>query len=174
MGHTHGHGTKEEQEEARKKEMKVGLTNDKATIGGVAGVGAGAAAGAAIGSVVPGVGTAFGAVVGGTIGAVTGALGGAAIGSAIDAREEEAYWRKHYSVRPYAKDVDWNVLEPAYRYGWEARARHAPTTTWDEVEPELGRDWAHARGGSRLEWPQARDATRDAWERISTTVKLER
>lgn len=172
MAHTHG--TKQEQEEARKKEMKTGLTNDKAQIGGVAGVGAGAAAGAAIGSVVPGVGTAFGAVVGGAVGAVTGALGGAAIGAVIDAREQEAYWRKHYSVRPYAKDIDWDVLEPAYRYGWEARARHPATKTWDEVEPQLGRDWAEMRGNSRLGWPEARDASRDAWDRVSASVKLDR
>jgi hypothetical protein len=160
----HTKGSHEEQEKKRKHDMKVGLTADKAQIGALAGTGAGIAAGAAIGSIVPGLGTAIGAAIGGTIGAVTGALGGTAIGSAIDAKEHEAYWREHYVARPYSKDYDYAMLEPAYRHGWEARSRHDAKTGWDDVEPDLSRDWDSNRGPTGLEWKDARHASRDAWD----------
>lgn len=46
-----------------------------------------------------------------------------------------------------------------------------PGRSFDEFEPELGRDWASKRGSSTLEWDGAKHATRDAWQRVSDTAE---
>jgi len=42
---------------------------------------------------------------------------------------------------------------------------------FEDVEPDLARDWAVSRGASRLEWEDAKHATRDAWTRLSDRVE---
>jgi len=134
------------------------------------GVGIGAAsagaAGAAIGSVGGPVGTAVGAVVG----AVVGAYAGKGVAEAVDPTVEDAYWRDNYRSRPYAEpDTTYDDFAPAYRYGWESRSRYAGRS-FDEVEPDLARDWASDPTRSRLSWDRARLASRDAWDRIERAV----
>ena len=133
---------------------------------GVGGAG-GAAAGAAIGSaVLPGVGTAVGALIGGVAGAVTGNIAA----EYVDPAEEERYWEKNYSSRPYYEEgVTFNEYQPAYRYGVESATRH-PDENFDAVEKRLSRNWSRYRGeDSTLGWAKARDAVRDAYDR---TLKL--
>jgi hypothetical protein len=133
-------------------------------IGAVAGAAAaGAAAGAAGGPV--------GAVVGAVAGGIVGGLAGKSIAESIDPTAEDAYWRENHASRPYYEpsttyDED---LAPAYRHGWESRARYADRS-FDEVEPDLGRDWDSVKSGSRLNWDRAKHATRDAWDRIEHSV----
>jgi hypothetical protein len=95
------------------------------------------------------------------------------IDALVNPEEEDAYWAEHYATRPYAAaDRGYEAYRPAYRYGWESRARHhASGRTYDELEPELERDWEHHRGGSRLTWADARHATRDAWHRIERRAR---
>ena len=38
---------------------------------------------------------------------------------------------------------------------------------FDEIEPDLSRDWNTARGTSSLTWDRAKHATRDAWDKLS-------
>ena len=138
-----------------------------AVAGGAAGgIAGGAAAGAAMGGMTGPVGAAVGAVVG----AVAGALAGKGIANAADPVAEEAYWRDNYSSRPYATGSSYEEYRPAFGYGVDAYSRY-PGRTFDEVEPELGRDWSSKRGNSSLEWNRAKHATRDAWQRISDTVE---
>lgn len=131
------------------------------------------------------VGTGVGAAVAGTAGAAlgamagpAGALAGAAIGSAIggaighsageaiDPTVETEYWRANYSGRPYiVAGSSYADYEPAYRTGWEARARN-DGRTFEEVEGDLGSDWDRNRGESSLDWERAREASRDAWDRV--------
>lgn len=139
-----------------------------AVAGGVAG-GAmgGAAAGAAAGGLTGPVGAALGAVAG----AVVGAVAGKGVGKAIDPKAEDTYWRDNYSSRPYVTpDAKYDDYSPAYRHGVDAYSRY-PDRSFDEVEPELGRDWGRARGTSSLDWDNAKHATRDAWHRLSNTVE---
>ena len=42
--------------------------------------------------------------------------------------------------------------------------------SFDEVESDLGRDWANARGKSNLGWDHAKNASRDAWDRASRSL----
>lgn len=138
-----------------------------AVLGGAAGgIAGGAAAGAAVGGMTGPVGIAVGAVVG----AVAGALAGKGIASAADPVAEDAYWRDNYSDRPYAGGLEYDEYRPAYGYGVDAYTRY-PNRTFDEFEPELGRDWDTKRGSSSLDWGRAKHATRDAWQRVSDAAE---
>jgi hypothetical protein len=132
-------------------------------LGAGAGMVGGTVAGAAIGSVVaPGLGT----VVGAAVGAIAGAFVGKGVAEAIDPSTEDQYWGAEYPKRPYYDGgISYDEMRHAYRYGWEARARH-PGRTFDEAESELRQGWADAHQGSRLEWRHVRNAARDAWQRV--------
>ncbi|HEX7890588.1 MAG TPA: hypothetical protein VF522_14600 [Ramlibacter sp.] len=135
-----------------------------AVVGGVAG---GVAGGAAAGAVVGGMTGPVGAAIGAAVGAAAGALAGK---HKADPAIEDAYWRDNYASRPYIKSgATYDDYEPAYRYGWDAQSRHAGRS-YDEVEPELARDWGTARGKSSLEWEHAKHATRDAWHRVERAL----
>lgn len=129
------------------------------------GVGAavgGAAAGAAAGTVVGPVGTILGAAVG----AIVGGLAGKGVAEVIDPTIEEAYWRDNFKARPYAENASsFDDYGPAYGYGVSSYTKY-PGRSFDDVEADLSRDWNGARGASKLQWDEARQATRDAWERI--------
>lgn len=134
------------------------------------GVGAalgGAAAGAATGTVAGPVGT----VIGAAVGAIVGGLAGKGVAEAIDPTVEEAYWRDNFAERSYVGDqANFDDYGPAYRYGLDAHANY-PGKDFDAIESDLSRDWSSSRGNSRLEWNDAKHATRDAWKRVSDTVE---
>lgn len=156
----------------RSKTIKDEKSRPVATgVGAVAGGAAGGiAGGAAAGAAVGGMTGPVGAAVGAAVGAVAGALAGRGIANAVDPVAEDAYWRENYSNRPYASGLDYDEFRPAYGYGVDAYTRY-PGRTFDEVEPELRRDWSSRRGSSSLEWERAKHATRDAWQRVSDTVE---
>lgn len=127
----------------------------------------GVAAGALAGTVAGPVGT----VVGAAVGAIAGGLAGKGIAEAVDPTAEEGYWRENYSSRPYVRSgARFDDYGPAYRYGVESY-RQSNGHSFDEIEPDLKRDWSHARGTSNLSWDKAKDATRDAWQRVSNAVE---
>jgi hypothetical protein len=134
-----------------------------AAAGGAAGIGGAIAAGAVMGTAAGPIGTAVGAAVGG----VVGGLIGKGVAEGVNPTVEETYWRENYSSRPYvAKGAKYEEYAPAYRYGWEGRRRYEGKR-FDEVEADMAREWYQSRGTSKLDWDQARQASRDAWERIS-------
>ncbi len=139
-----------------------------AALGGAAGgVAGGAAAGAAVGGMT------------GPVGAVVGAAAGAAIGAIagknlvdVDPPVEDAYWRENYASRPYASGASYDDFGPAYHHGITAFGKyHGQGRSFDEIEPDLARDWTGARGTSTLDWERARPASRDAWQRLSDRVE---
>ena len=110
-----------------------------------------------------------GAAVGAAVGAVAGAIAGRM--AKADPEAEDAYWRDNYTGRPYVEQgSSYDDYSPAYRYGVDAYSRY-PNRSFDEVEPELSRDWGTTRGRSSLEWERAKHATRDAWQRVSDKVE---
>ena len=133
---------------------------------GVGALAGGMAAGAVAGSVAGPVGTVIGAVVG----AVAGGMAGKAVAEQIDPTVEDAYWRDNYASRPYAGGSSYDDYGPAYRYGVESY-RSRPSATFDEAEAGLAEGWAKAKGTSKLAWNDAKNATRDAWHRVSDTVE---
>ena len=135
------------------------------------GTGAGGAGGAAAGAAIGGaVGGPPGALVGGAIGAVAGGLAGKGAAEKVNPTVEDAYWRDNYSSRPYVRDrASYDEYQPAYRVGWESATEHRGRR-FDEVEPEIEKRWSTSRGNSRLEWSDARNAARDAWDRVERAM----
>lgn len=127
-----------------------------AALGGVA---AGAATGALAGPI--------GAVVGAAVGAVMGGLAGKDVAEMADPTREDAYWRANYKQRPYVeRGASFDDYGPAYGFGIKSIGQY-PGRMWEDVEPDLSRDWAANRGASRLEWDSAQHAVRDAWHRVN-------
>ena len=130
------------------------------------GVGAagGAVAGAMIGTAVGG---PVGTMVGGAVGAATGALTGQGVAEAVNPTVEDGYWRENYVKRDYVeRNRPYTDYQPAYRYGWESRARLGDRT-FKDVEGDLEKGWETAKGESKLAWTEAKLATRDAWHHIT-------
>jgi hypothetical protein len=124
----------------------------------------GAATGAGVGAVVAG---PIGAVIGGVLGAVVGGAAGHAAGEAVNPTVEREFWSRNFQSRPYYKSgKPYSEYEPAYRFGWESAGREDYAgKKFDEVEPELLRDWSGSAGATDP-WTDARDATHDAWLRV--------
>lgn len=138
-------------------------------VGTAAGAVAGAvAAGAAAGTLAAGpIGTAVGAA----LGAVAGGLAGKGIAEMIDPTVEDRYWKDNYSSRSYVPSgASFNDYGPAYRYGYETYPKYHGRT-FDEVEPELSRDWERAKGSSRLTWNEAKYATKDSFKRVGDAIE---
>lgn len=89
----------------------------------------------------------------------------------IPSQELEAqnrYWREHFRSEPYyAQGKDFSAYEPAYRLGIEARNEH-PNKQFAEVEDTLRSQYEagqQGQGQRELDWTQARQAVRAAWDR---------
>jgi len=137
-----------------------------AAAGAAAGVVGAAATGAAMGTTTGPIGAAAGAA----IGAAVGGLVGKDLAEQFDSSDEESYWRDNYATRPYVRKGDhFEEYAPAYRYGWESYNRHVGRK-FDDNEIDLQRGWDDVKGKSRLTWEQARQASRDAWNRIASRV----
>ncbi len=139
------------------------------------GTGVGAVAGGATGAAIGAAGGPVGVVAGAVVGAVAGGLAGKGIGESINPTAEEAYWRGQYENEPYyARDRSYEDYAPAYRTGYEARARYQGKR-YEEIEHDLKRDYETGSNeiGSnqaRLAWDDARHATRAAWDRLERAV----
>jgi len=132
-----------------------------------------AIAGAAAGTIAGGpLGTVAGALAGVVAGSVIGGVAGKAIAERLNPAHEDDYWRNEFPRRPYAvaSRYGWDDYEPAYRLGYEHYAQFEGRS-FDEAELELSRHWEDAHGTSRLRWAEAREATRDAFERIAGAIR---
>jgi uncharacterized protein (TIGR02284 family) len=90
-------------------------------------------------------------------------------GSPVSTNLDIDYWRTNYQHRPYVEPgATYEQYAPAYRYGAEMCAIYSPQgRTFDDVEPDLSKDWDQRRGNSRLGWDKAKHAVRDAWGRLA-------
>lgn len=101
-------------------------------------------------------------------------LGTSRVADLIDPAGEEAYWRENFEAQPYyERGYHYDDYHPAYRIGWEGRARYEGRS-FEEVERELEAEYNRSRGGSRLDWERSRHAARAAWERFDATDDFER
>ncbi|MBW8368087.1 MAG: hypothetical protein K0M70_09545 [Arenimonas sp.] len=134
------------------------------------GTGVGAAAGGATGAAIGMVAGPAGAVAGAVVGAVVGGLAGKGVAEGVNPTAEDAYWRDQYVREPYyATDRSYEDYSPAYRIGYEGRGQYAGRT-FEQAEPELRSSYEASRGKSRLEWEDARVATRAAWHRVERAM----
>jgi hypothetical protein len=87
-----------------------------------------------------------------------------------DFTAEETYWRETYQREPYyTKETNYEDYAPAYRVGWEGVSRYSGKG-FDDVEPDLRRDYESVRGKSRLTWEKAKSAARAAWHRVERAL----
>ena len=137
-----------------------------------AGVGAGAAAGATAGAIAGSMAGPVGTVVGGAIGAVAGGLAGKTAAEGVNPTAEDAYWRQNYEKAPhFKKGYTYDDYEPAYRTGYTGWERAgASGQTFDAYEPTLRSEYEKAKGKSRLNWEEAKSASRDAWHRVERAI----
>ena len=84
----------------------------------------------------------------------------------INPTAEEAYWRDAYRREPYYRsEFTYEDYGPAYRVGYTGPVRRSGP--FEQIEPELKNDFDRVRGKSRLQWDEAREATRAAFRRAS-------
>lgn len=99
-----------------------------------------------------------------------GGLSGKGVAEAIDPTQEDAYWRSHYSDRPYvAQGSSYDDYGPAYAFGVDAVNRY-PGRTFEEAEPDMSKRWTDSSGTSRLRWDSAKVPARDSWNRVHGVV----
>jgi hypothetical protein len=154
------------------------------------GVGVGATGGALAGAAVGSAGGPAGTLVGGVIGAVAGGLAGRgvaelvhpesverrdftpgeAVERVLDHEREDAYWREAHMAEPYYNPAhSYDDYAPAYRMGWESRAKY-DGGTFEQFEPAFRNDWENVKGPSRLGWDEARHAVRAGWDRVDEAL----
>ncbi len=131
------------------------------------GTGVGATGGAAAGAALGAVGGPAGMVVGAAIGGIAGGLAGKGVAEGMDPTVEDAYWRdNHTKASYYDRNLSYDDdYAPAYRYGYESRAKHADRK-FEDIENDLSAGWDRTKGKSRLGWEKAKMATRDAWHHV--------
>jgi hypothetical protein len=134
-------------------------------LGGAVGMAVIGVAGGIMGAVAGPVGVVAAAAVGGALGGVVGE----SIARDVNPTLEETYWGHTYHTRPYIiVGHGYESYRPAYRVGIDGYLAN-PTENFDSLEPSLRNNWNIARGNSKLEWSEAREAARDAFSRLSNT-----
>ncbi|MCW1885942.1 hypothetical protein OKA04_14480 [Luteolibacter flavescens] len=120
----------------------------------------GAIAGGVIGSLAGPAGTVAGAVIGAGAGAAIGFVAGAG------AKSEEIYWKENLEREPFFdRGYSYDDFAAALRIGEEG-FRDSGGTSFEENETKLREQWEQGKGNSALEWSQAKQAARAAWERL--------
>lgn len=134
------------------------------------GSGMGAAGGAATGAAIGAAGGPVGAAIGLVAGGIVGGLAGKSIAEQMDPTVEDAYWKTNYSKQEYVeRDAPYTTYQPAFRTGYEGRSRY-PGKKFEEVETYLQRDYDKSKGNSTLNWDKAKNASRDAWNRVEKAL----
>lgn len=135
-------------------------------LGAGAGAASGAVAGAVAGAAVAG---PPGALIGGAVGAVAGGLFGKSAAESVNPSVEEAFWKTAYVEEPYYMEGKaFEYYAPAYRIGWEGRARY-PGRQFDAVEADLRKDYDRFLSDGAPDWQIGRQAARSAWNRLDFT-----
>jgi len=149
---------------------------DDHPVGTTVGAAGGAVAGVTAGSVIGG---PVGAVVGGVVGAVAGSLVGRGAAETQNpqpedaiaplpeyGQQEDAFWRAQHVNEPYYNPQrSYEDYAPAYRMGWEHRARTGQDD-FDAHEAALREQWDSFKAQSRLTWAEAQHAARASWQRF--------
>jgi hypothetical protein len=80
---------------------------------------------------------------------------------------EDSYWRENFATRPYTTEaLDYGAYQYAYRYGYDLYNRNTGRRFEDLSEGELQRGWEKMELKAQLKWERAKDAVRDAYNRL--------
>jgi len=96
-------------------------------------------------------------------------MAGKGVAEQVNPTQEDAYWREHYSNEPYYdRTYTYDDYRGAYRTGYEGYGRLGTSgKRYEEIEPELRRDYERNYGTSRLSWDKAKSAVRASWDRFT-------
>lgn len=86
--------------------------------------------------------------------------------SSYNWESENAYWRSNFPSRPYSSGGQYSNYEPAYRYGVELYKLNRDKSYDQLDQPQVRAGWEQNRAGSTLNWSDAQQATRDAYNRL--------
>jgi hypothetical protein len=76
---------------------------------------------------------------------------------------QETWWRENFQNRPYVDtDRGFDFYRPGYRYGYESASLFLGRR-WDEVEPELRRNWERWEHRGQSDWDEIVESVKDAW-----------
>ncbi|MBK0062543.1 MULTISPECIES: hypothetical protein [unclassified Acinetobacter] len=88
--------------------------------------------------------------------------------------DSHKHWRENYQTRPYfqeaqleTEDLEYDRdFSKAYELGSRARSAYNRDTRFEEVEGNLKESWEELKAESRLKWEHAKQAMKDAWDKI--------
>jgi hypothetical protein len=105
-------------------------------------------------------------------GVIIGGLAGKGAAEAVNPTLEDAYWRDNYGSQPWVeRSYTYEDYQPAFRSGYEGYSRHSSSgKSYEDIEPEMRRDWDRVKGKSRLDWERARMASHAAWKRAEASA----
>ena len=90
----------------------------------------------------------------------------------VDPAAEATYWSENHLKRAYVlPDKRYKDYEPAFRHGWESRARSAHRP-FREVEGDLERGWERVKGESSLTCIQAWSGVCVGWLRAGRPAEV--
>jgi uncharacterized protein (TIGR02271 family) len=85
-----------------------------------------------------------------------------------DLRDDDSYFRKHFTSTYGASGASYDDYAPAYSYGSQmASSGRYSGRQWDDVESDLRTDWESRYSGGPSTWEKMKAAVRHGWDRMT-------
>lgn len=86
-----------------------------------------------------------------------------------DRRDDDGYYRQHFTSTYGSSGSSYDDYAPAYSYGSEmARSGKYSGRQWDQVESDLRSGWDTRSSGGPSTWEKMKAAVRHGWERMTS------
>ena len=85
-----------------------------------------------------------------------------------DLRDDDSYFRNHFTSTYGATGASYDDYAPAYSYGSQMASSGRYTgRQWDDVESDLRTDWESRYSGGPSTWEKMKAAVRHGWDRMT-------
>jgi uncharacterized protein (TIGR02271 family) len=85
-----------------------------------------------------------------------------------DLRDDDSYFRNHFTSTYGASGASYDDYAPAYSYGSQMASSGRYTgRQWDDVESDLRTDWESRNSGGASTWEKMKAAVRHGWDRMT-------
>ncbi|MFN3792723.1 YsnF/AvaK domain-containing protein [Massilia sp.] len=92
-----------------------------------------------------------------------------------DLRDDDSYFRNHFTSTYGATGASYDDYAPAYSYGSQMASSGRYTgRQWDEVESDLRTDWESRYSGGPSTWEKMKAAVRHGWDRMTGDTGTDR
>ncbi len=83
----------------------------------------------------------------------------------------DRYYAERFAATKRDARFDYETdYRPAYRYGTYARSAYAGRAWDDSLESQLASGWDKAKGGSRMNWEDAKASVKEAWHGLERAI----